>query len=432
MTDAEKAGITHVMIPSVDLPTAIKAVKIAHKAGYRSASAFHPEHLPGKGWEDEWRRLLKTFISPETAAVGETGLDHHHMTHPEGVQIEWFHRHIELAESIGYPLIVHSRKAEEAVLSELPRSPSVPVVLHCWNGGRKETEEAVSRGFYIGVGGPVTYKGNNELRNTLSRVPDHLLLAETDSPFLPPEPFRGRRNEPAYTRFVIEAIRELKGGDLSIEGMSFVLWENAMRAFLLHPLNRRADIVYRYGDSVYLNLTSRCNNRCRFCIRRHADGVGGHFLRHPSDPPESLVLSTIRALPLDGFNEIVICGFGEPTLRSDLVVKCCRELATTGSRIRLNTNGLCTSFMDDNSVEQLLALVNSVSISLNASGEAEYMRICDPAVGNAWEHLLRFIRMAKASGVETAVSAVKGSGADIHRTRALAERLGVPFKVRGS
>ncbi len=330
--------------------------------------------------------------------------------------MDWFHRHIELAESIGYPLIVHSRNAEAAVLSELPQSPSVPVVLHCWNGGEKETEEAVSRGFYIGVGGPVTYKRNHELRRTVSRIPRRLLLAETDSPFLPPEPFRGRRNQPAYTRFVIEAIRELHGGDLSIEGMSFVLWENAMRAFLLHPLNRRADIVYRYGDSVYLNLTSRCNNRCRFCIRRHADGVGGHFLRHPSDPPERLVLSTIRALPLHGFDEIVICGFGEPTLRSDLVVKCCGELATTGSRIRLNTNGLCTSFMDDEKVGELLASVNSVSISLNASGETEYLRICDPGVENAWEHLLKFIRIAKASGTETVVSAVKGSGADIHRT----------------
>ncbi len=420
------------MIPSVDLSTALKSAGIAHKTGYRSASAFHPEHLPGEGWQGQWHSLLKTFISPETAAVGETGLDFHHMTHPKDVQVEWFHRHIELAGSIGYPLIVHSRNAEAAVLSELPLSPSVPVILHCWNGGRKETEEAVSRGFYIGVGGPVTYKGNDNLRGILSGVPGHLLLAETDSPFLPPEPHRGRRNEPAYTRFVIEALRELQGGDLSIEGMSFVLWENAMRAFLLHPLNRRADIVYRYGDSVYLNLTSRCNNRCRFCIRRHSDGIGGHFLRHPSDPPERLVLSTIEALPLEDFQEVVICGFGEPTLRSGLVVKCCRKLAKTGARIRLNTNGLCTTFMGEDDAKELLSLVDSVSISLNASGETEYMRICRPSAQGAWEHLLRFIRMAKASGTETAVSAVKGSGADIHRTRDLAQRLGVPMKVRGS
>ena len=428
---AALAGITHVMIPSVDPSTAELAASIAMKYSLWSASAFHPEHLPESLPEEGWKRIRKTLLEPRTIAVGETGLDFHHNTFPLKDQLLWFHRHIELASALGFPLIVHSRKAEEAVLAELPSSVSVPVILHCWNGNRELTRAAVSRGFYIGVDGPITYRKSGRLRETISSVPLELLLAETDSPFLPPEPFRGRRNEPAYTRLVIETLRELYGGDLSIEGMLFMLWENAMRAFRLHPLNRRADIAYKYGNSVYINLTVQCQNNCSFCVRRHSDGIAGYFLRHREDPSDELVLSSLSALPLEDYREIVFCGYGEPTLRSDLLVKCAESVHKRGIRTRLNTNGLCTSFMTVDSISELLGSVDSVSISLNASGEKEYNRICSSSVESAWEHLLKFVKLTKASGKSAGVTAVSGSGADICRVKTLSERLGVPLRVRG-
>lgn len=429
---ASAAGITNVMVPSVDLPTAVRSSEIAENYRCWAASAFHPEHLPGEGGKEQWRDLLRTLMRPRTVAVGETGLDFHHETFPRDLQRDWFQKHIELARSIGYPLIVHSRKAEAAVLEELPADPGIPVVLHCWNGNEEETRKAVARGFYIGAGGPLTYKKNGRLRRIVASVPSELLLAETDSPFLPPEPFRGRRNEPAYTSFVIRLIRELQGAVRSIEDTSFMLWENASRAFLIHPHDRRADIVYTYGDSAYVNLTSRCTNGCGFCVRKAADGVGGHYLFHREDPPEELVLSTLDSFPLEDFREVVFCGFGEPTLRKDLVLKCAAELSARGIRTRLNTNGLCTSFMSEQDALQLLGSVDSVNVSLNASGAVEYQRICSSSVPDAWDHLMKFIRLVRSSGVEATVSAVKGSGADIERVRSLAGRLGVPLRIRGA
>lgn len=429
--DSRKAGINHIMIPSIDLETARRAADIAEKYNLYSAAAFHPEHIPEKNIEEsEWLALNRVLLRPNTVAVGEAGLDFHHQTFEPEKQIRWFRRHIELAEALGYPLIVHSRGAETEVLRQLPEALSVPVILHCWGGDELLTGKAISRGFYIGVDGPLTYKKNNRLRGLIAGIPRDRLLVETDSPFLPPEPFRGRRNEPAYTRFIIMKIRELWDSDMSIEKTSYILWENAMRAYRLHPENRRADIVYQYGESLYVNLTSRCQNNCGFCVRRSEDGLGGYYLMHTEDPSENLVLSTIEAFPIESFNELVFCGFGEPTLRSDLLMKSAKAAGLRGVKTRLNTNGLCTSFLGDHQTVELLHCFDSVSISLNASGAREYNRICPSSVENSWEHLMKFIKLVKGAGINAQVSAVSDSGADLQRVKALAARLQIPLRIR--
>ncbi|MCK5786796.1 MAG: YchF/TatD family DNA exonuclease [Candidatus Sabulitectum sp.] len=429
--NSRKAGISHILIPSIDVSTAERSADISEKYNLYSAAAFHPEHLPEESVEDvEWLALKRVLLRPNTIAVGETGLDLHHGTFSPERQLHWFRRHIELAEATGYPLIVHSRGAESEVLEHLPSSLSVPVILHCWSGDGSLTDEAVSRGFYIGVDGPLTYKKNNSLRRRIASIPREQLLVETDSPFLPPEPYRGRRNEPAFTRFIIMKVRELWDGNMSIEETSYNLWANAMRAYRLHPDNRRADIVYRYGDSLYVNLTARCENDCRFCLRRSSDGIGGYYLKHREDPPESLVLSTIEAVSIEDFSELVFCGFGESTLRSNLLMKCASAASSRGVKTRLDTNGLCTSFLTDKQTLALLNCFDSVSISLNASGAREYNRVCPSSVTDPWEHLMKFIKLARNSGIKTQVSAVKNSGVDIQRVKALAGRLQMPLRIR--
>ncbi len=429
--DSREAGISHILIPSIDVETAEISANIAERYNLYSAAAFHPEHLPEEEHEEsEWLALKRILLRPRTIAVGETGLDYHHKTFSPEKQHRWFQQHIELAEATGYPLIVHSRGAEEEVLKQLPESLSIPVILHCWGGNESLTDNAVSREFYIGVDGPLTYKKNRKLRDLIRRIPRDKLLVETDSPFLPPEPFRGKRNEPAYCRSIVLQVRELWGADMSIEKTSYILWENAMRAYQLHPENRKADIVYRYGESLYVNITSRCQNSCNFCIRNSVDGLDGYHLKHLHDPPEKLVLSTIEALPIEGFKELVFCGFGEPTLRSDLLMRCAEATRSRGVKTRLNTNGLCTSFLDSQQVTNLLQCFDSVSISLNASGAKEYNRISPSTVPDSWEHLMKFIKLAKRTGIHSQVSVVNKSGADLQRTKALAERLQMPLRIR--
>lgn len=429
--DSKKAGISHILIPSIDAATAEKAADIAEEYDLYSAAAFHPEHLPEESREEQgWTALMEVLLRSNTVAVGETGLDFHHKTFAPERQIGWFRRHIRLAEALGYPLIVHSRGAEVEVLEELSEPLSVPVILHCWGGDELLTETAVARGFYIGTDGPLTYKKNNKYRRLISRIPRDKLLVETDSPFLPPEPFRGKRNEPAYTRRINMEIRELWGGRMSIEETSYILWENAMQAYLLHPENRRADILYKYGDFLYVNVTSSCQNNCSFCIRRTEDGLNGYFLKHSEDPADSLVLSTIGEFPIENYKELVFCGFGEPTLRSDLLMKSARAASARGVKTRLNTNGLCTSFMDNEQVARLLGCFDSVSISLNASGAREYNRICPSSVEDSWEQLMKFIKLVKKTGIDSQVSAVSSSGVDLQRVKALAERLQMSLRIR--
>ncbi len=429
--DSKKAGISHILIPSIDAATAEVAADIAEKYGLYSAAAFHPEHLPEESIEDQsWVALKEVLLRPGTVAVGETGLDFHHKTFSPKKQIRWFRKHIKLAEALGYPLIVHSRGAEAEVLQELTEPPSVPVILHCWGGDQQLTDTAISSGFYIGTDGPLTYKKNNKYRRLVSGIPRDKLLVETDSPFLPPEPFRGKRNEPAYTRRIHMGIRELWDGRMSIEKTAYILWENAMRAYRLHPENRRADILYKYGNSLYANLTSSCQNNCSFCVRRTEDGLNGYFLRHMEDPSDALVLSTIGAFPIENYKELVFCGFGEPTLRYELLMKSAKAASARGVKTRLNTNGLCTSFLRNEQVTRLLDCFDSVSISLNASGAKEYNRICPSSVEGSWEHLMKFIKLVKNTGIESRVSAVSNSGADLQRVKALAERLQMSLRIR--
>ncbi len=429
--NSKEAGISHIMIPSIDLDTAEIAAEIAEKYNLYAAAAFHPEHLPQKSESEmEWKKLRHILLKPEVIAIGETGLDYFHKTFDPEYQRYWFEKHIKFAEATGYPLIVHSRGAEPEVLKELPESVSFPVILHCWGGDESLTDIAVARGFYIGVDGPLTYKKNKKYRELIKRIPRNRLLVETDSPFLPPEPYRGKRNEPAYTSYIIRMVRELWGENLSIENTSFTLWQNAMRAYRLHPDNRRTDIVYQYGKLLYVNLTSRCQNDCSFCIRQFEDGLGGYFLTHETDPSEELVLSSIMAFPIEDFEEVVFCGFGEPTSKVDLLMKSAELVQASGVKTRLNTNGLCTAFLNDFQVKNLLSCFDSVSISLNASGAKQYNRICSPSIDGSWEHLMRFIKLVKSTGITAKVSAVNNSGADLQRVKALAERLQMPLRIR--
>jgi len=429
---SRRAGITHICIPGIDVETSEIAADIADKYNLKSSAALHPEHLPidNEDSDLDWLGIKRILLRPNTIAVGETGLDLFHKTFPLEYQKMWFIKHIQLAEALGYPLIVHSRDAEKEVLETLPSNISVPVILHCWAGNQELTDEAVERGFYIGIGGPLTYKKNINLRQIIKSIPHNQLLVETDAPFLPPEPFRGKRNEPAYSIKVIEKIRELWSNNLSIEGVSFSLWENAMKAFRIHPNFKRADILYRYGSSLYVNTTSKCNNNCTFCIRNTADGLGGYFLRHNQDPTEEQVLATIQEYPIEDYKELVFCGFGEPTLRHELLMKSANMARQRGVRTRLNTNGLCTAFLEETEVIALVNCFDSVSISLNASGEKEYSRICQSSVHDAWGKLQKFIRISRKSQAKVQLSVVENSKADISRVKALAGRLELPLRIR--
>ena len=424
---ALKAGIRGILVPSVDLPSSRASSGIAGERGLWSAAGLHPNHLE-EASEDSFHGIRRLCLLPQAAAVGETGLDHYRDRFPRKLQLHWFQRQIGLAEALGLPLVVHSRGAEEEVLDVLPGNPSFPVILHSWNGGLETTGKALSRGFYMGFTGAVTYR-RSASAGVFDAVPRELVLPETDAPFLPPEPFRGRRNEPAHTGVVARWIA-LRWGVPVAEACS-VLWENSLRAFRLHPENRRTHLVYPLEDRLYVNLTGLCDSDCAFCVRKRQDGIGGYFLRHPEEPSRESLLAALKAAEPREYAEVVFCGYGEPTMRPDLLAEAADMASAAGAATRLNTNGLCLDRLSPEETGNLLRRFTRVSVSLNASGAAEYRRICPGGCDDGWEKLMSFIRLVGKLGISGRLTAVAGSGADIPKVRALASRLEMPFTLRG-
>jgi TatD DNase family protein len=171
----------------------------ARETGVAAAAGIHPNDV-AEVEAGEWDRIERLAASGRVAAIGETGLDWYRTTAPPDVQREYFARHIVLARRLGLPLVIHTRESIRDTLDMLreavARGPLTPV-LHSFTGTAAEAAEAVDLGCHLGFAGMVTFRASSALREVARTVPLDRLLVETDSPFLSPEPLRGRRNEPA-------------------------------------------------------------------------------------------------------------------------------------------------------------------------------------------------------------------------------------------
>ncbi len=166
--------------------------------------------------DDLYARLKDLSEHPKVIAWGEIGLDYHYDNSPRGVQREAFRRQLRMARERGLPVSIHTREAEAdtlAILNAEWRDSELSGVIHCFTGTRRFAEAAIELGFLISFSGVITFKKAEELRETARAIPIEKILIETDSPFLAPVPYRGRRNEPAYVIETARAIAELRGID---------------------------------------------------------------------------------------------------------------------------------------------------------------------------------------------------------------------------
>lgn len=192
-------------------------------------------------------------------------------------------------------------------------------------------------------------------------------------------------------------------------------------------------MVYWLGDRLYLNITNRCPNRCYFCIRNFADGVGGFNLRLKREPAVSEVIKALEEVMNRRFwAEVVFCGFGEPTERLDCILEVSRWLKRYFNiQVRLDTNGQGYLLNEGREVLRELkeAGVDKVSVSLNAHNEETYNTVCRPTFKNAYKEVLRFIREAVGL-LETEVTAVDLPQVDLAKVEEIAESLGAVFRRR--
>ncbi len=209
-----KEGVSHVMTCGTNLVTSYRSLQLAKKYDYiYCALGFHPEeaHEERKGDLDTIVELLKT--EKKAKAVGEIGLDYYWEENaPRDVQIDLFRRQIEIAKELDLPVIVHDREAHEdtfSILSEMrPKG-----VLHCYSGSKEQALQYTEMGFYIGLGGVVTFKNARKAVEVAESIPIDKLLLETDCPYMAPVPHRGERNDSRLISLVAEKIGEIRGMD---------------------------------------------------------------------------------------------------------------------------------------------------------------------------------------------------------------------------
>lgn len=194
------------------------------------AVGIHPDHVDEL--TDERLEIIRQISRHEKIlAIGEIGLDYHWMVSPKEVQKEWFIRQLRLAKEENLPVVIHSRDASQDTFDIMKEehNNATPGVIHCYSGSVEMAREYVKMGYFLGIGGVVTFKNGKTLKKVVEDTPMSHLVLETDCPYLSPEPFRGKRNTSARLTHVVDTIASLKG--ISIEEVERVTWENAMRLY---------------------------------------------------------------------------------------------------------------------------------------------------------------------------------------------------------
>lgn len=216
---AADEGITEILIVGDTLERSGQALKMAgtiQTPRAFSAAGIHPHHARDDFPEnqDALKALLITGKeSGVLVAVGETGLDYHYDFSPRADQIMALEAQVEMACELELPLVLHCREAWDDFLAILQKArlPEKPGVVHCFSGGAHEAHQVLDLGFYIGLGGPVTFKKSEAFRDVVAGLPLNRLLVETDAPYLAPVPKRGKRNEPAFVVHTANCLAEIKG-----------------------------------------------------------------------------------------------------------------------------------------------------------------------------------------------------------------------------
>jgi TatD DNase family protein len=430
MSRAEAAGVRTIITVGADLPSSIAAVNLAGTYdNIYCAVGVHPHDAAGVD-ETVYQRIKDLASScDKVVAIGEIGLDFYRDRSPRDQQERVFRRFICMARELALPLIIHDRDAHERVMSILreERAETVGGVLHCFSGDLAMARECIDMGFYISIPGTVTYANNRALHEVVQGVKIEHLLVETDCPYLAPVPQRGKRNEPAYVRHTAAKVAELKG--LALADVARITTLNSQRLFRIGSRDQSASIAYRIRNSLYLNITNRCSNRCSFCAKFDDFTVKGHYLLLDHEPSAAEVLAAIGDNP--ACDEVVFCGYGEPLLRLDLIKEVATDLKRRGLRIRINTDGQANLVHGRNILPELAGLIDSISVSLNAADGATYERLCHTPFGEAgFTAVCDFLREAPRHIPQVTASAVTVPGLDVTAVRRLAESLGVAFRER--
>ncbi len=429
-------GVEQAIVVATSTANALECAALceAHPGLYPTAG-IHPNDVPDDV-EQALADLDGVLMGGGFVAVGETGLDYYRdNTVPERQQQAFRHQCRRALEN-DLPVIVHIRDKEgswqafDDVGDVIEEFPGLRGVIHCYTGDPAHARRYLAAGFVISFAGILTFPKGDNVRESALAVPIEETLVETDAPFLAPVPRRGKRNEPSYVAHTARSLAELKG--LSEADVRRITTRNARRLFRLPTEETAGPPTYAIRDSLYVNLTNACDAKCTFCPRTHDEyEVKGYDLRRAKDPRFEEIVAAIED-PTQ-YDEIVFCGFGEPTLRLETLKQVAAWVKERGGKTRLNTNGHADLINKRATAPELVGLVDSVSVSLNAQDRETFERHCPSAFSpDGYTPMLTWIRAAKAAGLTVVCTALAGlEGVDMEACKRLAvEELGVGWRGR--
>jgi TatD DNase family protein len=231
---AESAGIVRIVTIGTTADTSRRSVAIAGQFPAVFAAVGIQPNYAAQAKAGDWEVIESLASEPRVVAIGETGLDRYWDYAPFDVQIDYFQRHIAVAQKLNKPFVVHCREAEAETIAQLREAASqgpLRGVMHSFTGSLETARACLDLGLYISFAGMLTYKKSQGLRDLVKELPLERILIETDSPYLAPQPMRGKRNEPSYVRVTANALAELAG--ISQDEFARQTTANACRLFSL-------------------------------------------------------------------------------------------------------------------------------------------------------------------------------------------------------
>ena len=395
-----------------------------------TALGIHP-HDAKDANDDAFDEIKKLSTHPKVIAIGETGLDYYYEHTPKDIQKAVFRKHIQIARELNLPLTIHTREAHNDTLEILVEEGvgDIGGVLHCFSGSYEMAKKCLDMGLYLSFTGVVTFPKATNIHEIVKKIPIERMLVETDCPYLAPEPYRGKRNEPTFVVETAKRIAEIKG--VSFDDVARITTLNAKELFGIEKEKEEIRIAYPIRNSLYLNITNRCTNYCAFCAKFKSYTVKGHYLRLKHEPTFQDVIKAVGDSPAMKYDEIVFCGFGEPLIRLDIVKEVGLFLKKQGCKIRIDTYGLANLVHGRNVLPEL-KFVDTISISLNAHDSETYQKLVKTPYGDkAFPALVWFLKEAKKHISKVVATVVAVPELDIEACRKLAEdEIGVAFRVR--
>ncbi len=228
---AKELGVTKMAVVGFDTPTIEKSLQLSHDySNIYSIIGWHPTEA-GSYTKDIEKKLQEQLTMPKVVALGEIGLDYYWMEDPKEVQAEVFRRQIAIAKEINLPISIHTREALADTYQILKEEDirDIGGIMHSFSGDFEWAKRFLDLGMHISFSGVVTFKKAQDVQEAATHVPLDRLLVETDAPYLAPVPYRGKRNEPGYTRYTVEKIAELR--NIPVEEVALQTWKNAHRLF---------------------------------------------------------------------------------------------------------------------------------------------------------------------------------------------------------